>query len=449
MLPGSGCIRGKASLAIFAGNYSGEPEEHFYCIERGMDTMQQDTFTLGVNYWPRKKAMYWWKDFSRSEVETEFAEIAALKLQVVRIFLFWEDFQPTPDRVSDRALANLGIVLDVAGDVGIKVMPTFFTGHMSGINWWPSWALTNEDDPGGMLRMANGEYTTRRGRDPYTDPLMLEAECLLIAAVCRRYGTHPALYSWNFSNEPDLFFVPKQYSDSAAWNKRLAAEVRKYSALPVSAGMHLPTLTGYNGFRPDLLAPNNTFLSMHAYSIYFPQTAFDDPLNSNVVPLACLVTEALGGKRVLLEEFGYASSEQGDISEHRVVRRGAIESDQYFADDVSGARYYQEVLEKLAHCGALGAFSWAFSDYDPLLWGKPPFDTHEHERFFGLTRYDGTVKPSGEVMRAFSEWVAAGNLPPRTVAPLKLDAHDWYLAPSANFDRLFQEYQEEGLIRPS
>jgi hypothetical protein len=129
MLPGSGCIRGKASLAIFAGNYSGEPEEHFYCIERGMDTMQQDTFTLGVNYWPRKKAMYWWKDFNRSEVETEFAEIAALKLQVVRIFLCWEDFQPTPDRVSDRALANLGIVLDVAGDVGIKVMPTFFTGH--------------------------------------------------------------------------------------------------------------------------------------------------------------------------------------------------------------------------------------------------------------------------------------------------------------------------------
>jgi endo-1,4-beta-mannosidase len=405
--------------------------------------MQQGTFTLGVNYWPRKKAMYWWKDFDRTEVETEFAEIAALKLQVARIFLFWEDFQPTPDRVSNRALGELGKVLDVAQEVGIKVMPTFFTGHMSGINWWPIWALTDEEDenPNEMLRIANGKYTTRRGRDPYTDPLMLEAECQLVDAVCERYGSHPAVYSWNFANEPDLFYVPKQYSDSARWNELLAKEVRKYSMLPINAGLHLPNLTSYTGFRPDMLAPNNTFLSMHAYSIYFPQTELDDPLNSNVVLLACLVTEALGGKRVLFEEFGYASSERGDISEHKVVRRGAVEKRQYFADDTSGAGYYQKVLDKLAYCGALGAFSWMFSDYNPVLWGKPPFDTHEHERFFGLTRYDGTVKPSGEVMRAFSEWITTNGLPPRTIAPLELDSDQWYLAPTVNFDRLFQQWR--------
>ncbi len=403
--------------------------------------MQQDTFTLGVNYWPRKKAMYWWKDFDRAEVETEFAEIAALKLQVARIFLFWEDFQPKPDRVSDRALGELGIVLDVAREVGIKVMPTFFTGHMSGINWWPVWALTDEEDPSGMWRIANGEYTTRLGRDPYADPFMLEAACRLVTAVCERYGAHPAVYSWNFANEPDLLYVPKQYSDSAAWNELLAAQVRKYSMLPINVGLHLPNLTSYTGFRPDMFAPHNTFLAMHAYSIYFPQTEFDDPLNSNVVPLACLVTEALGGKRVLFEEFGYASSEKGDISEHKVVRRGPVESRQYFADDASGGRYYREVLEKLVRCGALGAFAWMFSDYDPVLWGKPPFDTHEHERFFGVTRYDSTVKPSGEAMRALSERIATGGLPPRTIAPLELDPDQWYQAPTANFDRLFQQWR--------
>src|SRR5919201_188401 len=185
----------------WCGTIEAEPKER----ERQMT--QQTTFTLGVNYWPRKKAMYWWKDFDRAEVEAEFGEIAALKLQVARIFLFWEDFQPAPDQVSDRALGDLGTVLDVARETGIKVMPTFFTGHMSGINWWP---------------------------------------------VC--------------------------------------------------AGMHLPTIAGYNGFRPDLLAPHNDFLSMHAYSIYYALTQDDDPLNSDVVPLACLVTEALGGKPVLFED---------------------------------------------------------------------------------------------------------------------------------------------------
>ena len=426
---------------------------------------QHTTFTLAVNYWPRKKAMYWWKDFDRAEVEAEFGEIAALKLQVARIFLFWEDFQPAPDRVSDRALGDLGTVLDVALAAGIKVMPTFFTGHMSGINWWPTWALSDEEDPSGMpriarlpdsgpspesgsdpqghmLRIAGGAYTTRVGHDPYADPFMLAAERRLMAAVCGRYGAHPAVYSWNFSNEPDLFYTPKEYADGAAWNETLAAEVRKYSALPVSAGMHLPTIAAdYNGFRPDLLAPHNDFLSMHAYSIYYALTQDDDPLNSDVVPLACLVTEALGGKPVLFEEFGYASSEKGDVSEYKVVRRGALESRQFFADDASGGRYYRDVLEKLARCGALGAGAWDFSDYDPCVWQKPPFDSHEHERFFGLTRYDGTVKPSGEAMRACAERAAAGDLPPRTVGPLALDPNVWYLDAAGNFDRLFREWR--------
>jgi len=398
-------------------------------------------FVLGVNYWPRAKAMYWWKDFDRAEVETEFAEIAALGLQVARIFLFWEDFQPTPDRINDAALADLGTVLDVAQAAGIQVMPTFFTGHMSGINWWPAWALSDTDDPQGVRRIADGAFTTRVGRDPYADPFMLAAETRLVEAVCGRYGSHPAIYSWNFSNEPDLFSKPHTYTDGAAWNRLHSQTVRRLSSRPVSAGMHLPTVNAHNGFRPDLLAPDNDFLSMHAYSIYYRGTADDDPMNSDVVPVASLATEGLGGKRVLFEEFGYASSEHGDVSEYRTVRRSVGPVLQYFADDAAGGRYYAEVLEKLARCGSLGAFGWMFSDYVPALWDKPPFDSHEHERFFGLTRNDGSVKPSGEAMRAVAARVVAGTIPARTVGPLTLDAEAWYQDPSLHFDRLFAEWR--------
>jgi endo-1,4-beta-mannosidase len=408
--------------------------------------MQKETFALGVNYWPRKKAMYWWKDFDHAEVEQEFAEIAALQLQVVRIFLLWEDFQPTFETISDRALANLGAVLDIALAAGIKVMPTFFTGHMSGINWWPAWALADTDDdahnPANIARIAGGEFTQRCGRDPYADPFMLDAELRLVAAVCGRYGSHPAIHSWNFSNEPDLFYRPKQYSDSARWHALLTAEVRKNSTLPVSAGMQLPTIISDNGFRPDLLALHSDHLTMHAYSIYYEPTAQKEPLSSDVVPLSCLVMEALGGKRVLFEEFGYASSENGDISEFRTVHQGTQEYLRYFADDICGGLYYQEVLEKLARCRALGAFAWIFSDYDPILWNKPPFDTHRHERFFGLTRYDGTVKPSGEAMRAFARRIAAQGVPPHTVKPLTLTVDEWYRDPAGNFYKLFQQWQK-------
>ncbi|GCE11749.1 glycoside hydrolase 5 family protein [Tengunoibacter tsumagoiensis] len=400
------------------------------------------TFTLGVNYWPRKKAMYWWKAFDRAEVASEFAEIAALKLQVARIFLFWEDFQPSPEKINPQALIDLGVVLDTAQAIGIKVMPTFFTGHMSGANWWPSWALLDREQEVFVRRcISDGKETTRAGRDPYTDPLMLDAELRLVKAVCGRYGEHPAIYSWNFSNEPDIFYQPKSFQDSARWNALLTKEVRKYSTRPTSAGIHQPAVAEYTGFRPDYLAPANDYLSMHGYSIFYPGTAISDPLNSNLIPFTNLVTEALGGKPVLFEEFGYSSSEHGDVSVFKpkpFSNGGKV----FVASDVDGGRYYQEVLEKLALCGSLGAFGWDFSDYDPSLWGLPPLDLYEHERFFGLTRYDGTVKPSGLAMRAFAERIEAGELPRRVFGPLTLDPDHWYTNPEKHFAQLFAEWNQ-------
>ncbi len=100
-----------------------------------------DPFVLGVNYWPRRKAMEWWKRFDRGEVRDEFDLIAALGMSKVRVFLLWEDFQPSPDRVSTRAIDDLIVVADTAADRGLGLDVTFFTGHMSGPNWAPDWML--------------------------------------------------------------------------------------------------------------------------------------------------------------------------------------------------------------------------------------------------------------------------------------------------------------------
>src|SRR5450432_2492137 len=96
-------------------------------------------FTLGVNYWPRRKAMYWWSDFDADEVRQEFALIRDLGMSVVRIFLLWDDWQPTADTVSPGCLRDLGKVLDAAVEHGLGLDITFFTGHMSGPNWTPGW----------------------------------------------------------------------------------------------------------------------------------------------------------------------------------------------------------------------------------------------------------------------------------------------------------------------
>ncbi len=95
-------------------------------------------FTLGVNYWPRRKAMYWWSNFDAAEVNDDFALIQSLGLNVARIFLLWDGFQPEPGSVNPSALANLLKAADLAANHNLGLDVTFFTGHMSGPNWAPA-----------------------------------------------------------------------------------------------------------------------------------------------------------------------------------------------------------------------------------------------------------------------------------------------------------------------
>ena len=85
-------------------------------------------FVLGVNYWPRRKAMYWWNNFDIGEVREEFRVIHEIGLNVVRIFLLWDDFQPEPTSVSKGALDHLANVAEIAEENNLGLDVTFFTG---------------------------------------------------------------------------------------------------------------------------------------------------------------------------------------------------------------------------------------------------------------------------------------------------------------------------------
>jgi endo-1,4-beta-mannosidase len=106
-----------------------------------------EKFVLGVNYWPRRKGVTWWNDFDAGEVDDEFALIADLGMTVVRLFLLWEDFQPTPTAVSTACLNHLVTVADCAARHGLGLDVTFFTGHMSGPNFCPGWLLDSDAPP--------------------------------------------------------------------------------------------------------------------------------------------------------------------------------------------------------------------------------------------------------------------------------------------------------------
>jgi endo-1,4-beta-mannosidase len=79
----------------------------------------------------------------------------------VRVFLLWEDFQPSPHEVDCAMLERLVAVADLAGERSLALIATLFTGHMSGVNWIPRWALGGRDGDE-RFRVIARERSSRR-----------------------------------------------------------------------------------------------------------------------------------------------------------------------------------------------------------------------------------------------------------------------------------------------
>jgi endo-1,4-beta-mannosidase len=360
-------------------------------------------FLLGVNYWPRKKGVNWWSDFDTGEVREEFAIIRELGMTIVRIFLLWEDFQPTPGEISTNSLNYLVNVCDIADELELKLDITFFTGHMSGPNFAPSWMLLEGDKPAYIQQVVSEKKVVDKGYlNPFSETKVIEAEKLQLRAVIQLLKDHPAIYCWNLGNEPDIFAFPPSDIIGEKWAVELTKTIREIdSRNPVTCGLHIASLLYNNGLRIDQIFQVMDFAVMHAYPMYM-MGFVKDPLDVEFVPFTCALTSALSGKPVLMEEFGGCTAPPGKDSFEREWIGYGKEMKQFMASEEALAEYFTAVLPKLVEVGAIGAMSWCFADFHHDLWGIPPYKESRHERFFGLVRPDGSLKPHAKVIREFS-----------------------------------------------
>jgi endo-1,4-beta-mannosidase len=196
-----------------------------------------------VNYWPARTAMGWWADFERSEVAADFERISATGIDSIRLFLTWEDFQPTPDRVDASMLRRLVLVADLAGAAGLDVVPTLFTGHMSGVNWLPAWALGGSDGDKRFRVVSGGRVTSSGLRNWYADPAIAQAQVLLAGEAATALAGHAALWAWDLGNENSNCVLPPSRSAARKWLQRIAAAIRAADASAlITVGLHMEDL---------------------------------------------------------------------------------------------------------------------------------------------------------------------------------------------------------------
>lgn len=389
------------------------------------------SFLLGINYWPRRSAMYMWERFDLGELREDFARIRSLGLPIVRFFIMWDDFQPAPDAMDETMLRRFDAVMDAIGEAGLKAMPTFFTGHMSGVNYLPEWSLDRSRPHGRFRTFASGMRELPWGvGDFYSGPL-LDAARLHVSAVAERCKGHQALYMWDLGNEFSNLRGANSPQESAEWSKRLTADLLEISGTPVSAGNHSEDLTDDRGIRPSSFCAPFECAVMHGYSVYsdFARSRTDP----EVVPFLCQVMQSMSGKPVLFNEFGNPTCPPDTVSPYdRQPLPGDPEAEAKqlppnaapyaCLTESEMATYCYEVLDRLQKRGALGAFWWNWADYAKELSDTPPFDKAQHEMTFGIIRSDGTLKKVGETLKAFAAEARPVVAPP----PPIVDETDWY-----------------------
>jgi endo-1,4-beta-mannosidase len=348
-------------------------------------------FLLGINYWPRRSAMYMWQRFDADEMREDFTRIKAMGFDVVRFFLMWEAFQPEPQRMDSTALRRFDRIMELIADAGLQAMPTLFCGHMSGCNWLPHWTLERGSTAGRFRTIVNDTVVDASIGDFYADPVLLAAQIYCAQRIGERAQHHPAMLAWDLGNEFSNLRIPAMPGDAAEWSLRLSETLRDVSGFGTTGGMHGEDFDKDRNLRPSSITRPWIFPTMHGYSVY---SAFArGRLDTNVVPFLSQLQQSFSGKAVLFSEFGNPECPPGvkDVDGFACL------------DEHEMADYGRGVLERLHARGALGAFWWCWADYDPSLAGVPPFDKAPHELRFGVLRSDGSPKPVANMLSRFAE----------------------------------------------
>jgi endo-1,4-beta-mannosidase len=143
-----------------------------------------------------------------------------------------------------------------------------------------------------------------------------------------------------------------------------------------------------------------------------------------------------------MEEFGGPTAQPGEASHiMKWTETNGREREQFMASEEEFAEFISLTIPKLHDSGATGAMLWCYADYVSELWDLPPCNNSRHERFFGLVRGDGSLKPHAKVIRDFAA-TKPHVKPIPEYAKFELDSEEFYKNPVPFLLEFYAKYLE-------
>ena len=397
--------------------------------------MKEQNFLLGVNYWPRKTAMFMWREFDKAAIDEDLAIISDLGLSCARIFLLWEDFQPTPKSVPAAMLDRLVELLETADEKNIKVVVTLFTGHLCGMNWLPPWMLLASADPKKTPVFSLGKVRFNRIGNQYDEAEIMEGQIYFLEEMANAVAGHPALFSWDLGNEPSRCSVALNKFRVELWLQAMTETLKeKDDRVPLTLGFHFGDLRRSEGLTPGLAAKYLDYLSINGQHQGIPWA--DDPLAPTLPSFLGSMVRWLGKGPVMIKEFGLATK---SILPGARGSAGGGEVDPLLVSEEDAALLAENTLLHLRRSHLMGAFWKSYGDYHPAIWKWPPLDQRQTERFSGLVRYDGTPKDAVSVLKSGP---SVSGLEEISSEWLDLTHEEYYQDPDQHLRRLYGRFRE-------
>ncbi|MFE6734919.1 glycosyl hydrolase [Microbacterium sp. NPDC057650] len=142
---------------------------------------------FGANYTPATEWMHSWMSLDLDDVRRDFAGLASLGLDHVRIFPLWTVLQPNRTLIREQAVADVRAVVDVAAEFGMDASVDVIQGHLSSFDFVPSWLFTWHD------------------KNMFTHPEALSGQVALVERLGAALGDAGNFLGFTLGNEVNQF----------------------------------------------------------------------------------------------------------------------------------------------------------------------------------------------------------------------------------------------------
>ncbi|MFB4353587.1 glycosyl hydrolase [Microbacterium sp. LS_15] len=379
---------------------------------------------FGANYTPSKDWMFQWMSIDADVVRADFAALAGLGLDHVRVFPLWPTLQPNRTLIRGKALDDIALVADIAAEFDLDIAVDVIQGHMSGFDFVPAWLVNWHD--GNM----------------FVDEPAIQAQADLVRAVYDTVRDRSNLLGLTLGNELNQFQLPNPAAMPAS-SDQIAHWLRSLLAAPVDPDPRHVIVHSENDhlwYRDE-----HPFLPVHATRLGDVTTVHSWIFNGTAAMYGGLSPQSVRHAEWMIElSKAFASDPQRQVWLQEVGAPSMNLSDDQMPEFAS-----RTVEAALTTEGLYGITWWCSHDVSRALG-----DYKDLEYSLGLLDVDNAVKPLG---RRFAELVsqaradAGARVVPRTVAVVvDVDADDLPLsrtdlAPGGRVFERWHDLREQGV----